>query len=159
MFKISSIHQYTGFKPNKRLRPRCSLGLRTVRDMLLHASAWTVDIPILSSFMIWLSSLNLFSSFARDVSHNSPGFIAYNSIQNPNKWFIFLSKNYFRGFSPNCPSLQENRQLIITNSIENWFGPHQLEGLGEHCEHFRWTPAGFGAQPRPQTHFGRTEGP
>jgi len=39
MLKISTIHQQTSFNPNRRSRRW--LGLRTVRDMPLHACAWT----------------------------------------------------------------------------------------------------------------------
>jgi len=114
MFKISTIHQHTSFNPNRL--SRSSLGLRTVRDMPLHACAWTS-----SSFVVWLSNPNVFRLFARKLSHNSQWSIQYNKVQNFNKCFNCRSKHNLRDFLWHCSRLQKNCRLIITNTIENWY--------------------------------------
>ena len=95
MFIISTIHQQTSVNPNRRSRR--SLTLRTVRDMPLHACAWTSTFKQLRTFV----QSKRFSSFGRELSHNSQWSKPYNKVQNFNKCFNFFSrKKIFR--APIC---------------------------------------------------------
>ena len=80
-----------------------------------------MDIHFLSSFVVKLVQSKRFSSFARELSHNSQWSVPYNKVQNFNKCFNFFSKRNLRGFLWHCQRLQKNRRLIITNTIENWY--------------------------------------
>ena len=87
MFKISTTRQHTSFNPNCRLRR--SLGC--MQSAICH-SMRALGHPLFKQLRCKVVQSKRFSSFARELSHNSQWSIPYNKVHNFNKCFNFFSK-------------------------------------------------------------------
>ena len=77
MLKMSTIHQHTSFKPSSRLRR----SLRSSESAISALHACAMDVPLLKQLRDNVIQSKRFSSFTRELYHNLPLSIAYNSVK------------------------------------------------------------------------------
>jgi len=76
MLKMSTIHHHTSFKPTIRLH--CSLGQA---EFAICHSTLALGRPLFKQLRDNIIQFKRFSSFTRELSHNFPLSIAYNSVK------------------------------------------------------------------------------